>query len=54
MQKMKRITKLPRFFTGNFIGACEEFMRQTGKQEVKLGEFLAWLQNKKQKGVKSD
>lgn len=44
---MKLIKKLPRFLSVNFIGACEEFLRQTGKREVRLGEFLAWLRNRR-------
>lgn len=44
--------KLSRFLTPNFIDACEEFMQQTEKRKVRLGEFLAWLARKKRKEQK--
>jgi hypothetical protein len=43
---MKKAIKLPRYCTPNFIGACEEFMREKNKKEVRLGEFLNWLQER--------
>lgn len=43
---MRKVTKLPRYLTVNFIGACEEYCKDTGKKEVRLGDFLSWLKER--------
>ena len=30
----------------NLLGAFEEFTKETDKGEIRLGEFLTWLQKK--------
>ena len=43
---MKKRIKLPRWLTVNFIGACEQYLQETGRKNVRLGKFLGWLQDK--------
>jgi len=40
--KMRKIIKYP---SPNLLGAYEQFIKKTGKKEIRLGEFLSWLQD---------
>ena len=40
---MRKRVKLP---TPNLLGAYEQFTKETEKKEIRLGEFLSWLQDK--------
>ena len=49
---MRKIIKYP---SPNLLGAYEQFIKETGKKEIRLGEFLSWLQdktNQKERGNK--
>jgi len=39
---MRRRIELP---TPNLLGAYEQFAKETGKKEIRLGEFLSWLRD---------
>ncbi len=39
---MRKIIKYP---SPNLLGAYEQFTKETGEKEIKLGEFLTWLQS---------
>jgi len=51
---MKRIIKFPRWLTGNLIGAYEQYLKETGRKDVRLGEFLGWLRGKTIKNKKKE
>ena len=40
---MRKIIKYP---SPNLLGAYTQFIKETGKKEIRLGEFLSWLQDK--------
>jgi len=43
---MRKIIKYP---SPNLLGAYEQFIKETGKKEIRLGEFLGWLQDRTNK-----
>lgn len=43
---MRRRFELP---TPNLLGAYEQFIKETRKKEIRLGEFLGWLQDRTNK-----
>ena len=40
---MRKTMKYP---SPNLLGAYEQFTKETGNKEIRLGEFLSWLQDK--------
>ena len=50
---MKKVVKVPSPF---LLEAYAQFLNETGKEEVKLGEFLTWIyeRNEGSKGGEKD